>query len=82
MAVAKPVILDPRARAVRIIERMLVVSLADGRELRVPVEWFPRLAAGSPSQQANYRVIEGGRAINWPDLDEDIGIKPLLATTV
>jgi hypothetical protein len=60
---------------------MLVVSLADGRELRVPVRWFPRLAVGTPSQQANHRIIEGGRAINWPDLDEDIGVEPLLATT-
>jgi hypothetical protein len=87
--------IDARARSVRVARGVLSVSLADGRELRVPLTWldpvgakdegsynggFPRLAAGTPGQQANYRIVEGGRAINWPDLDEDIGIAPLLAT--
>lgn len=58
----------------------MIVSLVDGRELRVPIRWFPRLLAGSPAARANLRVIEGGRALHWPDLDEDIGVEPLLAT--
>ncbi len=73
--------IDARARSVRVARGALSVSLADGRELRVPLTWFPRLAAGTPDQQANYRIIEGGRAINWPDLNEDIGVAPLLATS-
>jgi hypothetical protein len=72
--------IDARARSARVACGALSVSLADGREVRVPLAWFPRLAAGTPDQQANYRIIEGGRAINWPDLDEDIGVAPLLAT--
>jgi hypothetical protein len=71
---------DPRARAARVRGTTLIVSLVDGRELRVPIRWFPRLLAGSPAARANLRVIEGGRALHWPDLDEDIGVEPLLAT--
>jgi hypothetical protein len=71
---------DPRAVAARVSGTSLIVSLADGREVRVPVAWFPRLVAGSMAARANLRITEGGRAIHWPDLDEDIGVEPLLTT--
>ena len=81
MAVDEPVVtVDARARKARVAGRTLVVSLVDGRELRVPVRWFPRLAAGTAAQLANLRITEGGRALHWPDLDEDLGVEPLLAT--
>jgi hypothetical protein len=38
------------------------------------------LVAVSAEARANLRITEGGRALNWPDLDEDIGVAPLLAT--
>jgi hypothetical protein len=72
--------LDPRARAARVRGATLIVSLVDGREVRVPIRWFPRLLAGTPATRANLRITEGGRALHWPDLDEDIGVAPLLAT--
>ena len=71
---------DPRAVAARVRGASLIVSLVDGREVRVPVAWFPRLDAGSTAARSNLRITEGGRAIHWPDLDEDIGVEPLLAT--
>jgi hypothetical protein len=73
--------LDARAQSARVDKETLVISLRDGRELRVPVAWFPRLSAGTPKQRSNVRIIEDGRALNWPDLDEDIGIAPLLSAT-
>ena len=72
--------IDPRARSARVRGATLIVSLMDGREVRVPVRWFPRLLAGSAAARANVRIIEGGRALHWPDLDEDIGVEPLLVT--
>ena len=71
---------DPRARAARVRGTTLIVSLVDGREVRVPIDWFPRLLGGSPAARGNLRITEGGRAIHWPDLDEDIGVAPLLTT--
>ncbi|HYO46159.1 MAG TPA: DUF2442 domain-containing protein [Gemmatimonadota bacterium] len=41
---------------------------------------IPRLLAGSAAARANLRITEGGRARQWPELDEDIGVEPLLAT--
>jgi len=57
----------------------LIVDLADGRTITVPLAWFPRLAHGTPAERANWRLIGSGEGIHWPDLDEDISIASLLA---
>jgi hypothetical protein len=67
------------AQSVGVSEDALVVDLADGRTITVPVAWFPRLARGTPTERANWRLIAGGEGIHWPDLDEDISAASLLA---
>ena len=54
--------------------------LADGREVSVPLAWFPRLRDATPAQRANWRLIGGGVGVHWPDVDEDISAESLLAT--
>ena len=56
----------------------LHVTLADGRELAVPLEWFPRLRVATPEQRKNRRLIGRGQGIHWPDVDEDISVTGLL----
>ena len=70
---------DPLAVDVSVDEQTLRVSLDDGRELSVPVEWFPRLRDASMSGRANWRLIGVGEGIHWPDIDEDISVLSLLA---
>ena len=70
--------LDPTAVAVRIDETLLHVTLADGRELAAPLEWFPRLRDASPEQRSHWRLIGRGQGIHWPDVDEDISVAGLL----
>jgi hypothetical protein len=55
------------------------VSLDDGRELVVPVTWFPRLLKASSSQRQNWRLIGRGEGIHWPEVDEDISVLGLIA---
>jgi hypothetical protein len=69
---------DPTAIDVRTDESMLRVTLADGRELSVPLEWFPRLLEANPEQRRHWRLIGRGRGIHWPDVDEDISVASLL----
>jgi hypothetical protein len=57
----------------------LSIDLADGRELRVPLAWYPRLEVATPAERRNWRLLGNGYAIEWPDLDEHIGIEGLLA---
>lgn len=67
------------AQAVAANDEALIVDLADGRTIVVPLAWFPRLAHGTPPERTNYRLIGGGEGIHWPDLDEDISVESLLA---
>jgi hypothetical protein len=54
--------------------------LADGREISVPLAWFPRLRDATVDQRRNWRLIGGGVGVHWPDVDEDISAASLLAT--
>ncbi len=60
-------------------DEMLHVRLSDGREISVPLEWYPRLRNASPEQRANWRLIGKGVGIHWEDVDEDLSIAGLLS---
>ena len=70
---------EPLAIDVAVTGTAIVVSLDDGRELSVPVEWFPRLRDATASERANWRLIGRGEGIHWPESDEDISTRGLLA---
>ena len=71
-------IADPRARQVAVNQGFLVVDLVDGRRLSVPVEWFPRLAGATQAQRDGWELLDEGRGIRWPSVDEDISVAGLL----
>ncbi len=56
----------------------MLVTLADGRRLSVPLAWFPRLAHASIEQRQNYELMGDGEGIHWPDVDEDLSVEGLL----
>ncbi len=56
----------------------LIVTLSDGRQVSVPLEWFPRLRDATPRQRKNWRLIAKGIGIHWEDIDEDIAVATLL----
>jgi hypothetical protein len=68
----------PLAARVFVVEDKLGVVLTDGREVSVPLSWFPRLAQATAKQRGNWRLIGGGVGIHWPELDEDVSIASLL----
>jgi hypothetical protein len=63
---------------VRFTEDALQVSLSDGREVSVPLEWFPRLRNATPEQRGKWRLIGRGIGIHWEGIDEDIAVTTLL----
>ena len=69
-----------RATGVKVGRSHLDVSLNDGRSVRVPLSWYPRLAAGSPEQRRHWRLIGRGIGIRWDELDEDLSVEGLLRT--
>jgi len=67
---------DLRPVAVAFTADELVVTLADGRRIATPLEWYPRLLGASAAARANVELMPMG--IHWPDLDEDLGIAGML----
>ena len=70
--------LKPIAKEVRVTPSLLKVLLVDGREIAVPLAWFPRLQKAKRTQRNNWRLIGGGVGIHWEEIDEDISVPALL----
>ena len=70
---------EPIATQITVTNEKLIVDLADGRSLSIPLEWYPRLVHASPQERQNWEILGDGYAIEWIDLDEHIGIEGLLA---
>jgi hypothetical protein len=71
--------MDPVAVEVTVTDDDLAIDLADGRRILVPLAWYPRLFHASNAERQNWQFLGDGYAIEWPDLDEHIGIEGLLA---
>ncbi len=69
---------DERVSDVEITEEMLSVFLMDGRNIRVPLVWYPRLLNATVKQRLNWSVSGGGYGIHWPEIDEDLSTEGLL----
>ena len=70
---------DPLAVDVTFSADVFRVALEDGRELSIPLAWFPRLLRASPEQRQNWELIGRGERVHWDELDEDISVVGLLA---
>lgn len=70
---------DPFAVGLSVTGDTLTVTLGDGRSLSVPLAWYPRLAQATEAERDHWQLLGGGYAIEWPDLDEHIGVAGLLA---
>ncbi|WP_442756359.1 DUF2442 domain-containing protein [Methylocystis sp. JAN1] len=57
-------------------EKFLIVALADGRVLRTPLWWYPRLAVASSEQRSVVELSPMG--MHWPQIDEDISVASML----
>jgi hypothetical protein len=68
----------PLATMILFEEDDFSVALADGRHIKVPYEWFPRLANADRKQREQYEFIGNGIGIHWPLIDEDISVESLL----
>lgn len=67
---------DARPVAAQCDDSHLVVTLADGRILRAPLWWYPRLFAAAHELR---QVVElSPLGIHWPEIDEDISVASIL----
>ena len=66
------------AVSVSFSDNAMHVQLSDGRQISVPLEWFPRLRDATSKQRQNCRLIARGIGIHWEDIDEDVAVSTLL----
>ena len=69
----------PAVTTVIVTDDAIQFELSDGRTVSAPLAWYPRLAHGTPAERARWRLVGRGEGVHWPDLDEDISIKGVLA---
>jgi len=71
----------PKAQRIWFDDDNLWVELTDGRQIGVPLAYFPRLLQGSSEQRNKWEMSGGGTGLHWEELDEDISVPGLLAAT-
>jgi hypothetical protein len=71
--------IEPTAVKVTLNEDEMMVDLEDGRRIIVPLAWYPRLTYATATERQNWQLLGNGYAIEFPDLDEHIGVEGLLA---
>ena len=69
---------EPVAIAVTFTHDMICLVLEDGREVRTPLEFYPRLAKASKKALKHFRLLGGGTGIHWVDLDEDLSVDSIV----
>jgi hypothetical protein len=65
-------------RDVRVDDTLITFVLKDGREVSAPTSWSRRLGSASQPQRDHFEIEPGGLIVEWPDLDEHIGVWTLL----
>ncbi len=63
---------------VRVDDQAITFVLADGRKLSMATASSDRLAAASRDDRSDWRIRGAGTYVEWPSIDEHIGVWTLL----
>ncbi len=69
---------EPRIKNVQVTDDLIIVDLADGRTISIPLAWSWRLSEATHEQRAHYEIIGDGQGVHWPDVDEDLSAQGML----
>ena len=64
-------------QAVRFTDTHVMIDLADGRIIGVPLRFFPLLETASEEERHNYQL--GGLEVYWEDIDDGIDLTAMLS---
>ena len=70
-------ILTDKAHSVVFRDGQIIIAMESGSEIRFPVATNPRLVHGTVEQLSRIEISPYG--IHWPELDEDLSFRGLLA---
>jgi len=69
---------DFSATLVNFTDDSICLVLSDGREVKSPLEFYPRLKNATKEQRENFQLLGLGSGIHWPDLDEDLSVEGIV----
>jgi hypothetical protein len=69
---------EPLPKKITFDSDTMWVKLADGRQMGVPLAYFPRLLNATEAQRGKFVISGGGTGLHWDDLDEDISVRGLV----
>jgi hypothetical protein len=64
-----------RILSVAVTKSQLVARFSDGREVRNPLKWYPRLLKAGVKDRKTYQISGEGYGVHWAKLDEDLSAK-------
>lgn len=67
-----------RIIGVAVNEERIEFALTDGRRISAPVTWSRRLISASAAERADYSISPSGTVVEWPSIDEHIGLWSML----
>ena len=56
----------------------LVLYLADGCALSVPLAWYPSLLNAEPMVRGQWKLVAGGAGIYWPGIGQHLTVAGIL----
>ncbi len=59
----------------------LLARFANGSNISVALNRYPRLHRATPAQRKKWRLIGKGLGVRWESLDEDLSVENLLFAT-
>src|SRR5438874_12780646 len=63
---------------VRFSNGYMIVVLDDGRQLSIPLNFYPTLLRATPGQRSQWELIDHGTGIVWDKLDLQLCVQYLL----
>jgi hypothetical protein len=69
---------EARAQKIWFDKFNMWIMFTDGRQLSVPLAYFPRLHNATMEQLNKVEMSGGGIGLHWDELDEDIHVPSLL----
>ena len=69
---------EPLAKKVWLTEDMINLELLDGRQIAVPLVFYPSLADATKEEREEHRLYGEGSAIRFEKIDIDLSVESLV----
>ncbi len=70
-----------KVQEVSVNDELITFALADGRRISAPTAWSYRLTDATQEQRDHFEIDSEGLIVEWPDIDEHVGVWTLLGVT-